>query len=318
MPDSLLIFLRRDDAALADRVRALSPRIELVSRQRLDEEADLLARLDVVYGHLEKGELGRATGLRWLQTTSAGVNSLITPELQARDLIVTTTSGIHAAPIAEQMFGMVLAVNRYLYKAWEEQKEHAWRAFDFHSRTDILSGKTLGVLGVGAIGSHAANIGKAFGMTVVGLRRSKGEQPPIETMYGVDERAEFLKRCDVVMNSLPLTDATRGFLGDAEFATLKRGAIVVNTGRGATINTDALLRALNSGQVGAACLDVTDPEPLPADHPLWTAPNVFITPHTSGSRPDYDERADEIFLANLRRFLEGKELENVVNKEEGY
>ncbi len=315
MSDSLLVFVWRDDADLVRRVQALSPQIETVSRQQLDENPDLLGRLDVVYGHLQKGELGRATKVGWLQTTSAGVNSLITPELQARDLIVTTTSGIHAAPIAEQMFGMVLSVTRQLVRAWDSQRERRW---DRHGESTLLSGKTLGLLGVGAIGSYAAVIGKAFGMTVIGLRRSKGEQPPIETMYGEDERAEFLSRCDVVMNTLPQTDATRGFLGDTEFAALKRGAIIVNTGRGATIDTDALLRALASGQVGAACLDVTDPEPLPADHPLWTTPNVFITPHTSGSRPDYDERADDIFLANLRRFLDGQKLENVVDKGEGY
>ena len=315
MSDSLLVFLRRDDADLVASVRALSPHIETVSRQRLDETPDLLAKLDVVYGHLEKGELDRATKLRWLQTTSAGVNSLITPELKARDLVITNASGVHAAPIAEQMFGMVLVVTRNLFRAWESQREHKW---DRHDHSTLLAGKTLGLLGVGAIGSHAATIGKAFGMTVIGLRRSKGEQPPIETMYGEDERAAFLGRCDVVMNTLPLTESTRGFLGDEEFAALKRGAIIVNTGRGATIQTDALLRALASGQVCAACLDVTDPEPLPTDHPLWAAPNVFITPHTSGSRPDYDERADDIFLANLRRFLDGQQLENVVNKGEGY
>lgn len=315
MSDSLLVFLQRDDAELSDRVRALSPQVQIVSRQQLDETPDLLSQLDVVYGHLEKGELERANKLRWLQTTSAGVNSLITPELAARDLVITNASGIHAAPIAEQMFGMVLGVTRNLYRAFESQREHKW---DRHEQSTLLSGKTLGLLGVGAIGSHAAIIGKAFGMTVIGLRRGKGEQPPIEAMYGQDERAAFLSRCDVVMNTLPLTDATRGFLGDEELGALKRGAIIVNTGRGATIGTEALLRALASGQVGAACLDVTDPEPLPTDHPLWTTPGVFITPHTSGSRPDYDERADDIFIANLRRFLNGQQMENVVDKGEGY
>ena len=120
------------------------------------------------------------------------------------------------------------------------------------------------------------------------------------------------------MNTLPLTDATRGFLGRAEFAALKTGAIFVNTGRGGTVDTEALLDALQSGHLGAALLDVTDPEPLPRDHPLWTMDNVIITPHYSGTRPDYGERADAIFLDNLRRYLAEQPLVNVVDKGEGY
>ncbi|RYX82178.1 D-2-hydroxyacid dehydrogenase [bacterium] len=319
MSDSLLVYIWRDDTAFARKVASLSPRITTVTRQQLDEDPELLARLDVVYGHLQKGELDGATGLRWLQTTSAGVNGLITPQLKERDLIVTTTSGIHAEPITEQMFGMVLGVTRQLYASWDAQRERKW-GIDANPQGDftLLAGKTLGLLGVGAIGSHAAVIGKAFGMKVVGFRRSKGEHPHIETMYGDDELAEFLSQCDVVMNSLPLTDDTRGFIGDAEFTVLKPGAIFVNAGRGATVSTDALLRALEAGQVGAACLDVTDPEPLPFDHPLWTTPNVYITPHTGGGRPDYTDRADEIFLANLRCFLDNQQLKNVVDKNAGY
>ena len=137
-------------------------------------------------------------------------------------------------------------------------------------------------------------------------------------MYTPEERLAFLGECDVVMNTLPLTAGTRGFLGRAEFAALRPGTILVNTGRGGTVDTDALLDALRSGHLGAALLDVTDPEPLPPDHPLWTTDNVYITPHYSGSRPDYGERADAIFLDNLRRYLAGQPLVNVVDKREGY
>jgi len=182
----------------------------------------------------------------------------------------------------------------------------------------LLWGKTLGVLGVGAIGGHSAEVGKAFGMRVVGLRRGGGAHPAVERMYAPGERADFLAECDVVLNTLPLTDATRGFLGRAEFAALRPGAVLVNTGRGGTVDTDALLDALRSGRLGAALLDVTDPEPLPPDHPLWTTENVTLTPHYSGSRPDYDERAEAIFLDNLRRYLAGQPLVNVVDKREGY
>lgn len=320
MAEPLLIFVSREDEALLSRIREVAPDVEIVNRGRLDEDPELLGRIGMVYGGLKTKELERASSLRWLQTTSAGVNSLLSPALQESELIVTNASGIHAAPIAEQMFGMVLVVTRGLHRAWEAQGERAWKQGEVGAGLSLLSGKTLGVLGVGAIGGHAARIGQAFGMTVVGLRHSGEAHPHVETMYtDTDEdRAAFLGRCDVVMNTLPETKATKGFLGETEFAALKRGAIIVNAGRGATIDTEALLGALSSGQVSAACLDVTDPEPLPSDHPLWTTSGVFITPHTSGSRPDYDERADDIFIDNLRRFLSGEELENVVDKTEGY
>ena len=146
----------------------------------------------------------------------------------------------------------------------------------------------------------------------------RGARPDVDGRFSSNDKHGFCGGCDVIMNSLPLTEKTRGFLGAPEFAAMKPGVIVINTGRGATIDTDALLDALGSGQVGAALLDVTDPEPLPADHPLWTAPNVFITPHYSGAHPTYDERANAIFLDNLRRFLAGEPLRNVVDKREGY
>jgi phosphoglycerate dehydrogenase-like enzyme len=120
------------------------------------------------------------------------------------------------------------------------------------------------------------------------------------------------------MNVLPLTDATRGFMGETEFDALPPGAIVINAGRGATIDTQALLRAIERGRIKAALLDVTDPEPLPADHPLWTAPGVVITAHYSGAHPEYNAEADEIFLDNLRLYLAGKELHHVVDKQAGY
>jgi D-2-hydroxyacid dehydrogenase (NADP+) len=205
-----------------------------------------------------------------------------------------------------------------LAAAWDMQKTQHWNGEGLGDRVGLLWGKTLGLLGVGAIGSHSARVGKAFGMRTIGLRRGGEAHPDIEQMHAPETRWQFLAACDVIMNTLPLTDTTRGFLGPAEFAAMKPGAILVNTGRGATVQTDALMDALRSGQIGAALLDVTDPEPLPDPHPLWTMQNVYITPHYSGSRPDYEECADAIFLDNLRRYLTGETLINVVNKQEGY
>lgn len=318
MNETLTILLSGDDAAFHARVRALAENIEIVTRRQIEERPELLQNVQVAFGWLSGEQITEAKRLRWLQTMGAGVNGLLTPELRERNLVITNASGIHAEPITEHMFGMLLMHTRRLAEAWERQKTRQWGGYDYGAKVDMLAGKTLGVLGVGAIGGHSARVGKAFGMRVLGLRRSGEPHPDVERMYAPDDLPLFLAECDVVMNSLPLTDKTRGLLGTEELQAMKPGAILVNTGRGATVNTAALVAALQSHHLGAALLDVTDPEPLPADHPLWAMDNVYITPHYSGSHPGYGARAEEIFLDNLRRFLADEPLCNVVDKNEGY
>ena len=316
--ETITVLLGSDDPALIVQVRALSDRLEIITPAKLEEQAGLLSQVEIAYGGLNREQIASATNLRWLQLGHAGVNGFLTPQMQARDFILTNASGVHAAPITEHMFGMLLMVTRRLAQAWDRQKTHQWSAEGLGGQVGLLWGKTLGVLGVGAIGGHSAHVGKAFGMRVLGLCRGGGVNPDVERMYVSDQRMQFLAACDVVMNTLPLTERTRGFLGRSELAAMKPGAILINTGRGGTVDTDALMDALQSGQLGAACLDVTDPEPLPEGHPLWTTPNAYLTPHYSGDRPDYGERADAIFLDNLRRYLAGEPLVNVVDKREGY
>jgi phosphoglycerate dehydrogenase-like enzyme len=318
MHPRLVILIGNPEPAFLAQVKAIAPDAELFTSQDLLSRPELIAELEIAFGGLARAQLPEAKCLKWLQTADAGVNGLLTPELRDRDLILTNASGIHAEPITEHMFGMLLMVTRRLAEAWDQQKTRQWKGYDFGANVSLLSGKTLGVLGVGAIGGHSAKVGQAFGMRVLGLRRTGEPHPHVERMYSEAERLAFYQECDVVMNSLPLTDKTRHAISWDEFAALKPGAIVINTGRGATINTDALLDALRSGRLGAALLDVTDPEPLPEDHPLWTTERVYITPHTSGAHPGYDERAGKIFLENLKRYLAGEPLRNVVDKQEGY
>lgn len=318
MTETIKALIGSDNPALLEQIRAASERIEIVTPDQIKEQAGLLPQIEIAYGGLGREQIAQAADLRWLQVGHAGVNGFLTPQMQAQDFILTNASGVHAAPITEHMFGMLLMVTRRLAQAWDRQKTHQWSADGLGGQVGLLWGKTLGVLGVGAIGSHSAHVGKAFGMRVLGLRRGGEAHPDVERMYTPEQRTEFLAACDVVMNTLPLTEATRGFLGRAEFAAMKPGGILVNTGRGGTVETEALMDALRSGHLGAACLDVTDPEPLPENHPLWTMENVYLTPHYSGDRPDYGERADAIFLDNLRRYLAGEPLVNVVDKQEGY
>lgn len=319
MGDKIKVLVGNPDPAFRERVRGLSTRLEVVSPVELKEHPELVEELEIAFGGLGRDLLPKAKRLRWLQTAGAGVNGLVTPELRARNLLITNASGIHAEPITEHMFGMLLVVTRRLREAWELQQSRRWTRWDDpNNQVDLLSGKTLGVLGVGAIGGHSARVGQAFGMRVIGLRRTGEPHPHVERMYADADRLEFFREADVVMNSLPLTEKTRHAMSWNEFAALKPGAIIINTGRGATINPEALMDALRTGRLGAALLDVTDPEPLPPEHPLWTMENVYITPHYSGAHPGYDERAGRIFLENLRRYLEGEELVNLVDLDEGY
>ncbi len=304
MNEPLTILLGNEDADLRKRIAQIAPDAEIVAP--CDDGA--LARAHIIYEGVKPEEIGDAQSLRWLQLHSAGVNRWPLEELSARGVRVTTASGVHTAPIVEHMFGMLLMHTR----------KHDGRDLDTGDNAQIICGKTLGLLGVGAIGTHAATVGKAFGMRTIGLRRSGKDAPDIEQMFVPNEKLKFFAQTDVVMNTLPLTDATRGFVGAAELDALPRGAIVINAGRGATINTAALMEWLETDSESAALLDVTDPEPLPAEHPLWTMPRVRITSHYAGLRPDYEARAHDIFIDNLQKFLNDEPLHNLVNAKAGY
>jgi D-2-hydroxyacid dehydrogenase (NADP+) len=310
------LLLNRDDENLKAKIRALSPRIEIVLKQQLEVNPNLLTKIEIIYGGNNESRWSTAPNLRWIQITGAGANHWLTPELVQSELILTNVSGIHARAITEHMFALLLSTTRALPDAWEGQKSHTWKHLG--SNVQSLYGKTLGILGMGAIGAQAARVGRIFEMKTIGLRRSGESHPDVEVMYSPETRLDFFQRCDVVMNLLPETKKTHGFMSDAEFAALPVGAIVINAGRGSTIDTDALIRALNSGRLRAALLDVTDPEPLPQEHPLWDTKGVFITPHYSGAHPEYNAEADEIFLDNLRLYLAGEPLHHIVNKQEGY
>lgn len=299
-------------------IRETSPRVEIVTEARLEADPALLETVEVVYGGLGRERFARARCLRWMQVTGAGVNGLLTAELVASPVRITNASGIHAEPITEHFFGMLLTLTRRLNRAWDQQRAARWESGPLRDQVGMLAGRTLGVLGVGAIGTHAARVGAAFGMRVIGLRRSPAPVPHVERVYGPAELEPFLGEADVLLDTLPLTPATTRLLDARAFAAMKPGAIVANVGRGGTIDTAALVESLRAGRLGGALLDVTDPEPLPAGHPLWRMENVLITPHYSGNHPGYDERAAKIFLENLRRYLAGEALLNEVDKAAGY
>jgi phosphoglycerate dehydrogenase-like enzyme len=296
---------------------AIVPGAQVVSEGDLVADPSLVGRIEVCFAHLPSDLWGRATSLRWFQSSWAGIERLLAIPEARHHPAVFTNARIHAAPISEHLWGMLLSLVRNLPLAWDLQRRRRWDRDACQAGLSILQGKTLCVAGLGEIGSRCARIGRAFGMRVVGIRHDPSPHPDADEVVGPAERHRAFAAADAVMVILPATDATRGFVGRAEFSAMQ-GSVFLNAGRGSTVDTDALVAALSSGAVRAAGLDVTDPEPLPRRHPLWRMPNVLITPHCAGLHAEYEERAARVFLDNLRRYAAGETLRYVVNKEEGY
>jgi D-2-hydroxyacid dehydrogenase (NADP+) len=320
-PPTVIVVVNADvPGSVLTRIRDISPRLTLVTAEQLAERPGWLAEAEVLYTHrIAPERVAAAPQLKWIQTLGAGVEWLLTPELRRREtLIVTNASGIHAQPIAEHVFGFVLMFARQLHRAGRQQAARNWDSVELRDRVTTLSGATLGIVGLGAIGLRIAQIAHAFGMRVTALKRTASPAPGVERVFGPGQLVPFLKEAEYVINTLPLTDQTQGLFGAAQFAAMRSDAIFVNIGRGATVQTDALVNALKSGSIAGAALDVADPEPLPADHPLWSLDNVILTPHYSGAHPGYVQRASAIFLENLAAYLAGGQLANVVDKLAGY
>ncbi|HEY8767189.1 MAG TPA: D-2-hydroxyacid dehydrogenase [Dehalococcoidia bacterium] len=267
--------------------------------------------------------LERAAHLRWVQLTSAGADRLVDSELVLSGRVkVTTASGIHAIPISEYVIGVMIAFAKGFPRAFRSQANNAWQAY----LAAELDGATVGVLGLGAIGGRVAELSKALGMRVLAVRRScqlrmsgaEAGEPFADQLFPPSELPAFLAECDFVVLAVPLTAESRHMIGDAELEAMKPTAVIVNIARGAVIDQAALVRALKAGRIGGAALDVTEPEPLPPDSELWGLENVMITPHISGGTPRYMDRAIELFCDNLRRYLAGEPLRNVVDPSRGY
>jgi phosphoglycerate dehydrogenase-like enzyme len=218
------------------------------------------------------------------------------------------------------VFAMLLALTRDLPVHLAGRAEGAWnREGSGVLRPVVLQGRTLLVVGLGSIGTEIARRGQGFGMHVIATRRTDAPSPSfVEHVGKPEELLALLPRADVVAIALPLTDETKGLFGPEAFAAMKPSSYLVNIGRGRIVDTDALLASLESGHLAGACLDVTDPEPLPSGHPLWSFPNVVITPHVSSEGEITDERHWELMRENLRRFDAGEPLLNVVDKRAGY
>lgn len=332
------------EAELAATIRAAEPRAEVLFEPdllpparypadhrgdpafRRDAEAEarwrvLLDRAEVLFGipdDTAEGLAAAVTGLprlRWIHATSAGageqVRKAALPAEALKRVAITTSSGVHAVPLAEYAIVGLLAVAKELPRFVEEQRAKAWPEVRRPLRE--LDGQTLFLVGLGDIGRETARLGKALGMRTVGFRRTQGPPPEwVDEVHGPERLAELAGRADAMVVSLPLTDQTAGLIDRATIDRLPASCIFVNVGRGGVVDEPALIDALRERRIAGAVLDVFATEPLPEDSPLWTLPNVLVTPHAAALSARENERIVQLFVDNLRRYLDGRPLRNVV------
>lgn len=291
-----------------------------VSLQIVDEHEvtlSMIQKAEIIFGWPSAEHLQKAECLKWLHLPSAGVDGYAHRELYAhKDICLTNSSGVFGMPIAEHVFSMILAYNRNLQAYTKNKTAKKWNRIE---ETRDFFGSTIGIIGLGDIGTEVAKRAKAWGAKVLAVKRSISYKPEyVDQMYGLEEIDRVLEQSDYVVLALPHTPKTEGIITGARLRIMKSTAFLVNIGRGALIDQDALVQALRENWIGGAGLDVTTPEPLPEESPLWELPNVILTLHTSGNSPSNFERKFEIFINNLKAYCENQSLENVVNFEEGY
>jgi phosphoglycerate dehydrogenase-like enzyme len=267
-------------------------------------------------------QLARARKLRWIHSPAAGIGGMLYTEMVSSPIVLTNSKGMAAETIGEHAIAVTLAMFRRLHVAVRRQMERRWAQDEIGggSPNRAVSGANVLVIGLGAIGSAIATKFAALGALVTAIRRhpARGGPPSVVHVFGPDRLTDALPLADVVIISAPETASTRHAIGAREFAAMKPDALLVNVSRGKLVDEGALIDALQSGRIGGAALDVFEHEPLDPMSPLWALPNVLITPHTSGFRPDHWDAATTLFADNLRRFERGEPLLNIVDKEAGY
>lgn len=314
-----VVLVYMPDEIVSD-MRALLPGVEVVAGESPGDVIAAMPGADALIGTCERELIDAADRLVWVQITSAGVEHCLDhPAFTSGKVVLSNGQKLSSPVLGEHAVALALALARQLPAYVRNMRSGAWDRNSDTSRAMVpLSGRTMLVAGLGGIGTEAARRGAALGMRVIGTRNSSREGPPFVDYVGLsDELFALAAQADVVVNALPLTEGTAGLFDDRFFSAVKPGAIFVNVGRGGTVNTAALLAALEDGRISGAGLDVTDPEPLPPDHPLWQRDDVIITPHVAG-RGDERVRHALLLVENLRRYAAGEALLNVVDPEKGY
>ncbi|MGH7599875.1 MAG: D-2-hydroxyacid dehydrogenase [bacterium] len=280
-----------------------------------------MVEAEVIAGYrFSAAQFSRCRQLRWLHFGAAGIEKSLSPELIQSDVVVTNARGIHGDRMAEFVLGAILFFANRFDLAARGQFEKKWRQKEIIKGRSPLTGKTVGILGIGAIGMEIAKWCAAVGLQVIGLRRHPDLPKPehVAEIFSPTQIGEFLGRADFIVLALPLTAETRGLLSAERLRAMKPGAYFINIGRGDLVDEQTLLELLQERKIAGAVLDVFQTEPLPEDHPFWRLENVFVTPHISGNFVEYVDRVGEQFAENLARYVRGEPLLNVFDKEREY
>lgn len=308
--------------SLADRhieaLKAAAPDVNIV----VTDEKNALEHMPgchilATWGWAETRHLYQAApNLEWIHALSAGVEKLLFPEIQQADTILTNSKGIHGIPVSEHVLAMMLAFSRGLPQSLRQQQTKTWKRVP----TGELHDHTLAILGLGSIGREIAKKAKALGMNVLASKQELTTELFVDTLYPADNDSllEMLAQADYVAATLPLTETTHELIGLEHFRAMKPSAYFFNIARGAIVKEADLITALEQKLIRGAGLDVFAHEPLPESSPLWTMPNVIITPHVAALSPAYLDRAIKLFADNLTRFIQGRDMLNVVDKVKGY
>lgn len=276
--------------------------------------AETISSAEVVAGTVNADLLARAPGLKWVHSWAAGPNEMLYTEMLKSSVILTCAKGNGAVPLAEHAMLLMMMLNSGSVAWMDAQRERRWGR---HPHNE-LQGRTCGIIGLGGSGRDLAQKAQAFHMHVLGVRRNLQATPFVDEVLPQRDLHELMRRSDFVVITTPLTDETRGLVGKGELKAMRPTAFLVNISRGGIIDDDALVRALREQWIAGAGLDAHGVEPLPQDSPFWTTPNTIITPHNGATTPQTTRRGLEIFVDNLARYVEGRPLNNIVEKAAGY
>jgi D-2-hydroxyacid dehydrogenase (NADP+) len=288
---------------------------DAAAREKLNA---ILANAEIIYGFgLPVDVVARSPKLKWVQMTSAGVDRFLTDELRQSKVIMTNVRGMHAVPMGEFVLGQMLMFAKGAQHCFQQKQGKQWKPF----MPSMLHSKTVGIVGLGSIGHEIARLSKAFGMRVLAVRRSEGKVKTARYVDDIFPREQFkqmLSESDFIVLTVPLTAETLKIIGEQEFRSMKPTAYLINVARGNVVDEEALVRALEENRIAGAALDVFAVEPLPASSRLWDLSNVIFSPHIAGGMEGYAEQANDIFCENLKRYLAGKKLLRIVDKQKGY
>lgn len=316
-----VVIGKKFDDRYLDMISMNFPDVNIKCVETEEQQEKEMVDADVLFTRILPKDTSISPRLRWIQFMWEGVD-LMSKNLKGSEVLLTNAKGIHSRQMAEHVFNYLLMLARRSRQYERNQRDHFWLPWPDQPKLDTISSSTIGIIGYGKIGEAVARIARGFDMRILVVKRDphslNPDTPVPDLVCGNDEMERVLSESDHIVVTLPHTKETEGLIGSDQFRTMKRTAYFINVGRGRVVDEDSLVNALERGEISGAGLDVFEEEPLPPESPLWNMENVIITPHSSVGGDPADRDIVDLFIRNLRKFLEGDELDNIIDKERGY